>query len=78
MDINLRAVIVGTHLALPLMKKGWGGAIVNTSSGAAHVPLPPQAVYAATKAGVVHFTRSCIPLHETHGVRVTCVWSRPR
>jgi len=37
------------------------------------VPLPPQAVYAATKAGVVHFTKSCVPLEESHGVRVTCV-----
>ncbi len=72
-DINLRAVILGTQLALPLMQKGGGGVVVNTSSGAAFVPLPPQAVYAATKAGVVHFTKSCIPLVESHGVRVTCV-----
>lgn len=72
-DVNLRAVILGTQLALPIMKKGGGGCIVQTSSGAAFAPLPPQAVYAATKAGVVHFTKSCVPLHESHGVRVTCV-----
>ncbi len=72
-DVNLRGVILGTQLALPLMKRGGGGCIVQTSSGAAFVPLPPQAVYAATKAGVVHFTKSCIPLQESHGVRVTCV-----
>ncbi len=72
-DVNLRGVILGTQLALPLMRKGGGGAVVNTASGAAFVPLPPQAVYAATKAGVVHFTKSCVPLAESHGVRVTCV-----
>ncbi len=72
-DVNLRGVILGTQLALPLMKKGGGGAVVNTASGAAFVPLPPQAVYAATKAGVVHFTKSCVALAESHGVRVTCV-----
>lgn len=72
-DVNLRGVILGTQLALPLMKQSGGGAVVNTASGAAFVPLPPQAVYAATKAGVVHFTKSCIPLHQSHGVRVTCV-----
>ncbi|MCH2173172.1 SDR family oxidoreductase [Myxococcota bacterium] len=72
-DVNLRGVILGTHLALPIMQRGNGGAIVQTASGSAFMPLPPQAVYAATKAGVVHFTRSCIPLQETHGVRVNCV-----
>jgi NAD(P)-dependent dehydrogenase (short-subunit alcohol dehydrogenase family) len=72
-DVNLRGVVLGTHLALEPMKRSGGGAIVNTSSGGAFVPLPPQAVYVATKAGVVHFTRSCIPLEESHGVRVSCV-----
>ena len=72
-DINLRGVILGTQLALDLMKKNGGGVIVNTSSGGAFVPLPPQAVYVATKAAVVHFTKSCAPLAESHGVRVNCV-----
>ena len=72
-DVNLRGVILGTQLALPLMQAGGGGAVVNTASGAALAPLPPQAVYAATKAGVVHFTKSCSALAESHGVRVNCV-----
>jgi len=72
-DVNLRGVVLGTRLALLPMKESGGGAIVNTASGAAFAPLPPQAVYAATKAGVVHFTRSCAPLAESHGVRVSCV-----
>lgn len=72
-DVNLRGVILGTRLALEPMRRSGGGAIVNTASGAAFVPLPPQAVYAATKAGIVNFTRSCTPLEESHGVRVSCV-----
>jgi 3-oxoacyl-[acyl-carrier protein] reductase len=72
-DVNLRGVVLGTQLALEPMRRSGGGVVVNTSSGAAHAPLPPQAVYAATKAGVVHFTKSCGPLAETHGVRVNCV-----
>ncbi len=72
-DVNLRGVILGTRLALEPMKRSGGGAIVNTASGAAFTPLPPQAVYAATKAGVVHFTRSCVPLLESHRVAVSCV-----
>lgn len=72
-DINLRGVVLGTQLALDLMQRSGGGCIVNTASGAAFIPLPPQAVYAATKAGVVHFTRSCEALKDSHNVRVNCV-----
>ncbi len=72
-DVNLRGVILGTRLALDPMKRSGGGAIVNTASGAAFAPLPPQAVYAATKAGVVHFTKSCASLVQSHGVRVSCI-----
>ena len=72
-DVNLRAVVLGTQLALPLMQRSGGGAIVNTASGAAFNPVPPQAVYAATKAGVVHFTKSCVALEASHGVRVSAV-----
>lgn len=72
-DVNLRAVVLGTQLALGPMQRSGGGVVVNTASGAAFVALPPQAVYAGTKAGVVHFTRSCAPLAESHGVRVNCV-----
>ena len=35
--------------------------------------MPPQAAYVATKAGVVHFTKSCSELPKSHGVRVNCV-----
>ena len=72
-DVNLRAVIIGTQLALEPIRRSGGGVIVNTSSGGAFTPLPPQAVYVATKAGVVHFTRSCAPLLASHGVRVCCI-----
>jgi len=71
--VNLGGVILGTRLALPLMQRGGGGVVVATASGAGLIPLPPQAVYAATKAGVIHFVKSCAPLAESHGVRVCCV-----
>jgi 3-oxoacyl-[acyl-carrier protein] reductase len=71
--VNLGAVVLGTRLALPHLKAAGGGAIVNTASMAAHAPLPPDPAYAATKAAVVMFTRSCAPLRESHGVRVNCV-----
>ena len=72
-SVNLAGVVLGTRLALAPMQRSGGGVVVQTASGAAHAPLPFQAVYAGTKAGVVHFTRSCAPLYESHGVRVCCV-----
>ena len=73
MDVNLKAVLFGTRLAVPRMARHGGGVIVNTASMAACTPLPPEAVYCATKAGVAMFTRSCASLRESHGVRVNCV-----
>ncbi len=72
-DVNLTAVILGTRLALGPMQAAGGGVIVNTASIAGHTPLPPEAAYCATKAGVEMFTRCCKPLVESHKVRVACV-----
>jgi len=72
-DVNLKGVLFGTRLALPRMAARGGGAIVNTASMAARAPLPPEAIYCATKVGVTLFTQSCAPLRESHGVRVNCV-----
>lgn len=70
-DVNLRAVIVGTRLAIDRMPDG--GAIVNTASMAAFEPMLSEAVYCATKSGVEMFTRSCADLAESHRIRVNCV-----
>lgn len=72
-DVNLKGVIVGTRLALEPMRAAGGGVVVNTASIAGHAPLPQEAAYCATKAGVEMFTRCCAPLLESHRVRVACV-----
>jgi NAD(P)-dependent dehydrogenase (short-subunit alcohol dehydrogenase family) len=72
-DVNLRGVVLGTQLATRPMQRSGGGVVVSTSSGGGLIPVPQQAVYAATKAGVIHFTKSCVPMAESHGVRVNCV-----
>lgn len=71
--LNLGAVIVGTRLAIDHLVLRGGGAIVNTASIAAEVPMPDDPMYAATKAGIVMFTKSCAGLRESHGVRVNAV-----
>ncbi len=72
-DVNLRGVIQGTQLGIEAMTERGGGVIVNTASMGAYAVLPPQAVYAATKAAIVSFTKSCAPLAGSHGVRVNCI-----
>lgn len=56
--INLLGVMWGTRFAIKLMENAGGGIIVNMASVAGHVPSPFLATYAASKHGVVGFTRS--------------------
>ena len=71
-SVNLGGVMLGTRLAVEAMR-GSGGVVVNTASKTALFEHPEAAAYAATKAGVVHFTRCCGALAATHGVRVNAV-----
>jgi NAD(P)-dependent dehydrogenase (short-subunit alcohol dehydrogenase family) len=72
MGVNLGGVVVGTRLAVPVLRRRGGGAVVNTASMAALFPLTPDPIYSATKAGVAMFTRACAPLAE-EGIRVNAV-----
>jgi NAD(P)-dependent dehydrogenase (short-subunit alcohol dehydrogenase family) len=73
LEIDLKAVILGTQLAVQHMRRqGGGGVIVNTASMAGLVPTGASPVYAAAKAGVVHFTRTLAPL-AAEGIRVNAV-----
>ncbi|WP_293345589.1 SDR family NAD(P)-dependent oxidoreductase [Phenylobacterium sp.] len=72
--INFTAVLEATWHAIQMMKrKGGGGVIINTSSTGGLNPYLSDAPYAATKAGVLMFSRSCGPLIETDGIRVNAV-----
>lgn len=73
-DINLVAVIDATRIAVrELRRAGRGGVIVNTASMGGLLPMPNAPVYAATKAGVVNFTRSLAYLAEEDGIRVNAI-----
>lgn len=66
--VNLLAVVATTQIALQRMSVG--GTILNIVSGSAFRHYASEAVYASTKAGVVHFTRCCATLHQSTGIRV--------
>jgi 3-oxoacyl-[acyl-carrier protein] reductase len=56
--VNLRGTfLVSKAAAMMMQRRGRGGRIVNVTSGAAFVPSAKSAHYAASKAGIVAFTR---------------------
>ncbi|HEX4209146.1 MAG TPA: SDR family NAD(P)-dependent oxidoreductase [Candidatus Binataceae bacterium] len=73
LEVDLAGVILGCHLAAPIMEKSGGGAIVNTASMAGLYPFKEDPVYGAAKAGVVNFTYSLAPWAARLNIRVNCV-----
>ncbi len=57
-DVNLKAPIMLTRIALPYMRDAGGGAIINVGSLAGRTPVPNSATYAASKAGLRSLTYS--------------------
>ena len=68
-DINLMGIIYGTYTAIPIMREQGFGHIVNTASITGRVPVPYQAVYAASKSAVISMTESLQYELETEGVQ---------
>jgi NAD(P)-dependent dehydrogenase (short-subunit alcohol dehydrogenase family) len=72
-QINFIGVLLGTQAAIPALQRRGGGVIVQTASIAGLIPYPGNPVYAATKSGVVGFTRSLYHLKDELNIRVNCV-----
>jgi NADP-dependent 3-hydroxy acid dehydrogenase YdfG len=68
--VNLRGVMLCCRAVLPPMVRQRRGSIINVASIAARRPIPGAAVYAATKAGVVAFSRVLADELRADGVRV--------
>jgi NAD(P)-dependent dehydrogenase (short-subunit alcohol dehydrogenase family) len=72
-DVNLLGVLLGTQRAARHMAANGGGAIVNTTSIAGINAGAGYTAYRATKAAVIHTTRSMAIELAEHNVRVNCV-----
>jgi NAD(P)-dependent dehydrogenase (short-subunit alcohol dehydrogenase family) len=71
LDLNLKAAMLATQLALAPMRRAGGGIVVNVASTAGLGDAKYQSPeYGAAKAGLIRFTTA---LHDVDGVRVTCV-----
>jgi NADP-dependent 3-hydroxy acid dehydrogenase YdfG len=72
-DVNVLGLLYCTHAALPIMRDGGGGDVVNVSSVAGRRAAMGSAVYNFTKFGVVGFSEGLRQEALHLGVRVTCV-----
>lgn len=70
-DLNIMGVVYGTYSAIPIMREQGFGHIVNAGSAAGAVPIPYQAVYAATKGAVIRMTESLQYELENEGLQFT-------
>jgi NAD(P)-dependent dehydrogenase (short-subunit alcohol dehydrogenase family) len=73
MDANLDGTFMGCRFAMRAMAKTGGGAIVNFSSGLAHIMLSDGGAYCVSKAAVLALTRLAAKAGGKHGVRVNAV-----
>lgn len=73
--LNATAVFELTHAVLPGMIERSSGAICNVGSAAGNMPIPNNATYVLTKAGINAFTEA---LHyELKGTGVSCTLLAP-
>jgi len=73
MAVNIFGVMVGSQRAARHMVRHGSGVIVNTTSIGGMNAGPGVMAYRATKAAVIHFTRSIAVELARHGIRVNCV-----
>ena len=70
-DLNLKALILVTQTVLPYVNEG--GKIIEMGSMSSFEPVPHLSVYAATKAGVLSFSRALAFELKPKKIKVLCV-----
>lgn len=73
LDVNLKGMFFMSKYIVPIMIKGKGGAIVNTSSISGILGWPNYSAYCASKGGVVQLTKEMAVEYGEYGIRVNCI-----
>jgi NAD(P)-dependent dehydrogenase (short-subunit alcohol dehydrogenase family) len=71
--VNTTAPFLLARAAIPAMRSGGGGVIVNVSSEAGIVAVPGQIAYNVSKAALLMLTRSIAVDHASEGIRAVSV-----
>lgn len=71
-DVNIKAVIMLSGLALPYLRET-KGKIINISSVAAPISIPYQACYSATKSAIESFSKALANEVKSQKIKVCCV-----
>lgn len=73
LSVNLLAPVELCRLAVPWMREGGGGCVINISGGGATSPLPNFSAYGTSKAALVRFSETLAIEVASGGIRVHCV-----
>jgi 3(or 17)beta-hydroxysteroid dehydrogenase len=72
MDVSMAGTVLGCKHAIPLMKRGNGGSIINMASIASIQGEPYAAAYCAAKGGVEAYTRAVAVYCAQNRIPIRC------
>ena len=73
LSVHAKGVFLGTRTAIPAMRKGGGGSIINTSSVMGIVGSPTSPAYSAAKGAISIFTKSAALQYAKENIRINSV-----
>jgi len=77
MNVNVKGVFLATKYAVPLMKRGGGGSIINISSAYGIIGSAGFGAYHASKGAVRTFTKATAVAHAKDGIRANSIHPGP-
>lgn len=72
-DVNLKSAFLGAKYAVPHMRQGGGGVILNTASTAGIRPRTGLSAYAASKGGMITLSKQLALELADDGIRVNAI-----
>jgi NAD(P)-dependent dehydrogenase (short-subunit alcohol dehydrogenase family) len=72
-NINVKSMFLCAKFAVPIMRQGGGGSIINQASESGLIGFPMHPAYCASKGAVINLTRSMALAHAMDKIRVNCI-----
>jgi 2-dehydro-3-deoxy-D-gluconate 5-dehydrogenase len=73
MDTNLTSAFLLCKLAWPHMKRAGGGKVINIGSVASQLAAPHMAAYAASKGGILQYTKVLATAWAKDNIQANCI-----